>query len=175
MSIIIYERGHSMKHNLTILACVALFVAGCERHEDPAKVRAAIEEMDKSFVTAFNKMDVEGLIAHNWNSPNLVIMFPDTSFTGHDALKAYWQKTFASVDVKKFEVTQQVVEVGHHMAYDHGMWNYTFQPKGGPEMSLSGRYLQVWVEKDGKWVVVADHASVPLPPAPPPESKGKKK
>lgn len=161
------------------IACVLMIgFIGCERHENPAKVKSAIEAMDKEFVVAFNKMDVDGMVAHYWNSPNLVIMFPDTNFTGHDALKAYCKKTFEMVDVKKFEVPQRSIEVGHHMAYDYGMWNYTFQPKGGPEISLSGRYLQVWTEKDGKWVVVADHASVPLPPphaAPAPESKGKKK
>ena len=167
-----------MKRFAYATVCLVMVgIIGCERHEDPAKIKSAIEAMDKEFVTAFNKMDVDGLMANYWNSPNLAVMFPDTNYMGYDALKESWTKLFEAVDVKKFEVTQHTVEVGHHMAYDYGMWDYTFQPKGGPEMSMSGRYLQVWAEKDGKWVVVADHASVPLPPPlpPAPEMKGKKK
>jgi ketosteroid isomerase-like protein len=168
-----------MKSLLTFLA-VAVFVAGCERHEDPEKVRSAIEAMDKEFVAAFNNEDLDGIMKHYWNSPQLVTMYPDGDYVGYDALKANWQKTFDEVEVKKFEVPQHNIEVGHHMAYDWGTWNYTFQPVGGPEMNISGRYLQVWAEKDGKWVIVADHASVPLPPLPPPmepaaEGKDKKK
>jgi ketosteroid isomerase-like protein len=169
-----------MKHILVCFAALAFIVAGCGRPKDPAAVKAALEEMDKNFVKAFNEEDVEGIMASYWNSPNLVIMYPEADYMGYDAVKESWRKLFDAVDVKKFEVVKHNIEVGDHMAYDWGMWNYTFQPKGGPEMTISGRYLQVWAEKDGKWVAVADHASVPLPPSPPPAApasapKGKKK
>jgi len=160
------------------IACLSMVAfVGCERHEDPAAIKSAIEALDRDFASAFNKMDIEGMVANYWHSPDLVVMFPDDSYLGYDALKANLQKTFAMVDVKEFEVTQHTVVVGRHMAYDYGTWNYTFQPKGGTEMNLSGRYLRVWEEKDGKWVIVADHASVPLPPPPPAEplARNKKK
>lgn len=165
-----------MKYLISCLLFVSLVLIGCERHEDPAKVKQALEAMGKKFVEAFNNKDVDSIMASYWKSPDLVIMYPDGDYRGYDAVKASWEKTFREVDVKKFEVKEHNIEVGHHMAYEWGMWDYTFQPKGGPEMSVTGRYLQVWAEKDGKWVVVADHASVPLPPPPPPAGpEGSKK
>jgi ketosteroid isomerase-like protein len=159
-----------MKTVIGIAVLFMAFVVGCERHEDPAKVREAIETMDKQFVEAFNRQDVDGIMTSYWNSPNLVVWYPDEDLQGYDAVRASWERTFREVDVKHFSVDQRNIEVGHHMAYDWGNWTYTFQPKGAPEeMTIKGRYLQVWAEKDGKWLVVADHASVPLPPPQPPQ------
>jgi ketosteroid isomerase-like protein len=124
--------------------------------------------MDAQFAEAFNKKDVDGVMAPYWNSPELITFYPDTTLRGYDALKASWQTTFENVDVKKFEMTESHIEVGEHMAYDWGFWTYVFQPKGGPEIAINnGRYLQVWAHKDGKWVIVVDHASAPLPPPQP--------
>jgi len=157
-----------MKRGSLAILVLAFIVASCEQKEDTTAVRSALEKMDAQFAEAFNKKDVDGVMAPYWNSPELITFYPDTTIQGYDALKDSWQKTFDMVDVKKFEITESHIEVGEHMAYDWGFWTYVFQPKGGPEMSINnGRYLQVWAHKDGKWVVVADHASAPLPPPQP--------
>jgi ketosteroid isomerase-like protein len=170
-----------MKRLVLLPLFLSFIVVSCEQKQDPAAVRSAIEKMDAQFAEAFNKKDVDGVMASYWNSPNLIVMYPESTYHGFDAVKAYSQMTFQNVDVKKFAFTETHIEVGEHTAYDWGFWTYVFQPKGGPEVSINnGRYLQVWAHKDGKWVVVADQASVPLPPspqqaAPTTEKMGKKK
>jgi ketosteroid isomerase-like protein len=158
-----------MRKGIIILFILSFIFVSCERREDPTAVEQTIQEKDNGFVEAFNKKDVDGIMAPCWNSPDLITFYPDTTLRGYDALKDSWEKTFAMVDVKKFEITESHIEVGDHMAYDWGFWSYTFQPKEGPEVSMAnGRYLQVWAHKDGQWVIVADHASVPFSPPPPP-------
>jgi ketosteroid isomerase-like protein len=136
-------------------------------------VQKFIEEQDAKFVEAFNKKDLDGILSSDWKSPELIVMYPDTTVRGYDALKVLWQKTFDMVDVKRFEITEQHIEVSSHTASDWGFWVYRFQPKGGPEISFNGRYTRIWSEKDGKWVLTIDHASVPLPPAPMPVAASK--
>lgn len=170
-----------MKRGVLAFLVLAFMVASCEQKEDTTAAKSAIERMDAQFAEAFNKEDVDGVTGSYWNSPDLIVMYPESTYHGFDAVKAYWQMTFQNVDVKKFAFTETHVEVGEHMAYDWGFWTYVFQPKGGPEITINnGRYLQVWAHKDGQWVVVADHASVPPPPspvqaAPMTEKRGKKK
>jgi ketosteroid isomerase-like protein len=157
-----------MKQTILVLFFLLFIVVGCEQKEDPGAVKSVIEKTDAQFAEAFNKKDVEGVMAPYWNSPELIAFYPDTTIRGYDALRDSWQKTFDMVDVKKFEITESHIEVGQHMAYEWGFWTYVFQPKGGPEIAINnGRYLQVWAHKDGKWVIVADHGSAPVSPPPP--------
>ena len=153
---------------ISLLIAASFMFLGCEKHEDPAKIKKAIEEQDAKFVEAFNKKDLDAIMSQYWNSPELVVMYPDSTFKGYDALKENWRQTFAMVDVKSFAITEQHIGVTPHMATDWGFWTYSFQPKGGPEMTMNGRYSQTWEEKNGKWVTTVGHASVPLPPPPPP-------
>jgi ketosteroid isomerase-like protein len=171
-----YNNSTIQKGVLVMLRTVILFAAmsvlfiGCQKREDVTAITKAIDEMDKKFVESVNKMDADGAASIYWNSPNLVVYYPDTLVMyGHEALKTYWQTVFAMNDVKRFEFTDHHVVATQHMASDWGQWSFTLQPKGAPsEITFTGRYSQTWEQKDGKWVVTVDHASSPLPPPPPP-------
>ena len=47
-----------------------------------------------------------------------------------------------------------------------GTWKMTIPTPGGHQV-MEGRFSDVKAMRDGKWVFVMDHASVPLPPPPP--------
>jgi ketosteroid isomerase-like protein len=45
-----------------------------------------------------------------------------------------------------------------------GLYTITAQPVGGGDpLVMQGRYLDVARNFDGRWLYIADHASVPLP------------
>jgi ketosteroid isomerase-like protein len=133
---------------------------------DKDQVRKSLEAQTAKFAEAFNKEDLDGVMAPYWNSPELVAMYPDGDYRGYAALRESWKKTFDGVTVKKFEITEQHFNITPHVVTEWGMWSYAFQPTGGPDIMLQGRYLLTWEEKDGKWVITVDHASCPLPPPP---------
>ena len=60
----------------------------------------------------------------------------------------------------------------HATAAGSGRWKLTIPAAKGPASVIEGRYTDVKAQKDGKWVYIVDHASVPLPP-PPAAGKGK--
>jgi ketosteroid isomerase-like protein len=156
---------------ILVVTLAALVASGCERHEDPGKVKSVIEDNARKLAEALDKEDVDGIMDLYWDSPNFIAMYPETTYIGAGATRAYWEKTFERIDVKKFDEKRRTIEVGHHMAYQWGVWSFTFQPEGSPEITLDGRSLLVWEEKEDKWVVVAVHASVPLAPPAPDASK----
>jgi ketosteroid isomerase-like protein len=49
-----------------------------------------------------------------------------------------------------------------------GTWTMTIPNGDGTSTVLQGRYSDVKAQRDGQWVYIMDHASVPLPPAPAP-------
>ena len=154
-----------MKQFWMICCCICLLIAGCTKHETPDTIKQAIKEQDSLFVDAFNRETISDIMKVYWNGPELVAMYPDGNYLGTDNVKQAWWDLFAKNDVKKFEITESHTEVADNeeSAYEWGMFNFNFQPKGGPEIHSPGRYTAIWKKQNNKWVIIVDHASVPMP------------
>jgi ketosteroid isomerase-like protein len=128
---------------------------------------AAAHALDQRFVEAFNRADVDGLMATYWNDPNLVSVGPDGMGTkGWDATKAAAAGMFPSMPGAKLELVETHNDAHGDVVLGWGRWRMTIPAPKGPAMVLEGRFTDVKAQKDGKWVYLADHASVPLPPDP---------
>lgn len=132
----------------------------------PAEMEAAARALDDQFLAAFNAGDVDALMATYWNSPNLVTMGPDGMGTrGYDAARtgaAEMVKAMAGAQLEFLSVNNDVVG---DVVLGWGTWRMTMGPPESPTV-IEGRYTDVKAMRDGTWVYLMDHASVPLPPAP---------
>jgi ketosteroid isomerase-like protein len=139
----------------------------------PAEMVAAAHALDQRFIDAFNKGDVDGLMATYWNSPNLVSFSPDSMMAhGYDAAKTGTVEMVKNMAGGKLEFLSMHNDVHGDMVLGWGTWRLTVPGKPKPQI-VEGRYSDVKAMRDGKWVYLMDHASVPLPP-PPPDNKTKK-
>lgn len=137
---------------------------------DAEKVAAA-DALDKQFIEAFNKQDVDALMAMYWNSPKLVSMPPDgMGTTGWTAARAASAEMFKAMPGVKLEIVSHHNEAHGDVVLGWGTWKMTMPTPGGPQL-VEGRYTDAKMMHDGKWVYVMDHASVPVPPAPEPVKK----
>jgi ketosteroid isomerase-like protein len=127
-------------------------------HPTQAKIDAAKKTTD-AFLAALNAHDANAAAALYWNSPDLVLYPPHELEAhgpqqAHDSLASILQKmqggTFAFVDPKYLVAGNDVIV--------YGKWTYT-PPQG---QVTTGRFNHVVAKKDGKWVIVLDHASVPM-------------
>jgi len=149
---------------LTALALAgALPLAGCGPTEEEM-VKAA-RQVDADFTKAMMKEDVDAVMATYWNDPK-VVMLPtgDMIAKGPDAIRAGYKAFFEGTNVKEFKVTKQKYRVLGDAVLGWGLFTLTTVPSLGPEVTIEGRYTEVIAERDGKWVYVLDHASVPLSP-----------
>ena len=162
-----------MHHMLFWITPLLLLFAACEKQEDLCAIKNSINEMDTKFAESVMRKDVDGIASLYWNSPELMVYYPDTLvLRGYDAVRNYWQTFFAMNDVRNFGFMDHHVDATPQMAVDWGEWTFTVQPRGATsDITFSGRYLQTWEKKDGKWVIVVDHASSPLPPPPLPQAQ----
>ncbi len=155
---------------LAVSACAPAAPAVPPGPTDAEKLAAA-EALDQRFLEAFNKGDVDGLAATYWNSPKLVSFGPDgMGTTGWDAAKAGSVEMFKAMPGAKLENLSHHNDVHGDTVLGWGTFKMTIPTPGGPQV-IEGRYTDVKMMHDGKWVYVMDHASVPLPPAPEPVKK----
>lgn len=156
-----------MKAVFSILFFV-LAAAQVSHGSGKADIKKALEARDRDFVKAVNAKDVASLMASYWNSPSLVAFFPDSEYHGYDAVRKSWDNLFNTMVEIRLDVSDShITVVSDNTAVDWGHYSFDFKPKGATETVKShGRYLLVWEKKDGRWVVTADHASLPIPPPP---------
>ena len=128
---------------------------------------AAADALDQRFLDAFNKGDVDAVMATYWNSPKLVTMSPEgMGTTGWDAAKAGTAGMFKAMPGPKLEIVSKRNDVHGDAVLGWGTFKMTIPTPGGPQV-VEGRFTDVKMMHDGKWVYVMDHASVPVPPPPP--------
>jgi len=125
---------------------------------------ASADALDEAFVAAFNSGDVEAMKNLYWNSPDAVMFPPDAMMAkGIDAIKESCDEMVANMPGAKLELTEHHQMVEGTVVVGYGTWHMTMTGPDGNPMEMAGRYSDVKAERDGKWVYLLDHASVPVP------------
>jgi ketosteroid isomerase-like protein len=157
---------------LAVCAAATIFLgSACAPSQPPgptaAEMVSAADAVDQAFLEAFNKGDVDALMATYWKSPDLVsISLDGMGVKGWDATKASSAELFKGLSGAKLEfVAPRNVAFGETVL-GSGTWKVTIPVAQGSPQVMEGRYSDVKALRDGKWVYVMDHASVPLPPTP---------
>ena len=163
-----------MKRNPTawLLVFALALSAACAEPVPPAPdasaMIAAAGALDEQFLAAFNSGDVDAMTALYANSPDTVSFLPDVMIMrGFDSIR---------IGLREFVVagaagaTLALTE-SHHMVVGDavaswGLWTMTMNGPDGSPITMSGRFTDLKAERDGRWVYLMDHASVPLPPPP---------
>jgi len=148
------------------MVCAALLAAltmtGCApaaKLPNADTIIAGANALDKAFVDAFNRGDAEAMAALYWNSPEVVSYMPDMlQARGVPAIKEANAKAFAAMLGAKLELTESHQMAAGDVAIGWGLYRLT--APGIPE--ILGRYTDVKAERDGKWVYLMDHGSVPV-------------
>ncbi|MBM3815204.1 MAG: DUF4440 domain-containing protein [Acidimicrobiia bacterium] len=156
------------------IAAFALLATGCAPAPPPAAPKPdtaamvkAADDLDKAFLDAFNKGDAAAITALYWNSPDVISFPPDgMQLKGVAAIQEAFTKSFGEMKGAKLEFSDsRNVAVGE-VVLGSGLFKITIPGPGGKPMEMAGRFSDVKAERDGKWVYIMDHGSVPLPPPP---------
>jgi len=104
----------------------------------------------------------------NLYAPDAVLYPPDAvEARGHDAIRKSFETLLAGKKVVDFQLRVEKIEAHGTTAAGWGLWTLKMAPQaGGDPVVMEGRYMEVAKRIGGKWLFVADHASVPLPTPP---------
>jgi uncharacterized protein (TIGR02246 family) len=144
---------------LTILAIVAVSVSPARAQEHGCKV------LDDLWAKAANAGDVESLVA--LYAHDAVLYTPDSmEARGTAAIRAAYTEMFATNTVSNASISATYQTAGD-LATGWGTATLTMTPKaGGSPQMITVRVTAVAKKINGKWLYVADHASVPMAPVP---------
>ena len=121
--------------------------------------------LDDAWVKAVTAGDVEAVVA--LYAPDAVLYTPDSmEARGTAAIRALYTQMFAANTVSNpsFNTTYQT---SGDLSTGWGTATLTFTPKaGGAAETVTVRVTEVVKKINGKWLYVADHASVPVGPPP---------
>ncbi len=144
-----------------LLVLIALFNSNVLAFDSP-------QALQDAFVAAMRANNADGLAAcytaDAVNFPVEVMME-----TGPDAVRQSWQAFFQQYQVTNVALADGHMEVSGDLAAAWGRFTLTVQPHaGGDPFDMAGRYMDVAKKgSDGRWLYIADHASLPLPPEDP--------
>jgi ketosteroid isomerase-like protein len=83
---------------------------------------------------------------------------------GPDSARRSWGGFFEGFDVQSAELSETHLEVHGDTAIAWGLFLIVAVPRaGGEPVEFRGRYMDVARNINGRWLYVADHASMPLP------------
>jgi uncharacterized protein (TIGR02246 family) len=120
--------------------------------------------LDQAWVKAAKAGDVEGLV--KLYAPDAVTYMPDEmKAKGTAEIRESFKKFLGASTVREMTLTPDYSTTSGNLAATSGHFSMTIEPKaGGAAQTMEGRYTSVAVKKNGKWMYVVDHASVPMPP-----------
>jgi uncharacterized protein (TIGR02246 family) len=127
-----------------------------------------IKDLDNAWVKAAKAGDIEALV--KLYAPTAVTYMPDEMRAkGTAEIRESFRKFLGGSTVKEMTLTQDFETTSGNLAASSGTFSMTVEPKtGGAAQTMEGRYSSIAVRKNGKWMYVSDHASMPAPPAPAP-------
>ena len=158
---------------MRVLALLVLFltltVAGPSEAGKATGAAAEIEAIDAKFVDAFNKKDIETIVALYAVDATAMFPGPELWHSGTVAIRKSFTDFFATCDSPTLMVHHTQYKVSGNLGYGVGLFDMSYKDtKTGEIMTSKGRASSVYEKRGGKWVYVVDHASVPM--APPPDA-----
>ena len=123
---------------------------------DPAQVRGVIDSINTVVVAALKAEDNAKMLEQM--APDAVVMLDNhPAWKGRAAIEKHGREFFQGVDIKDAIITTEHVEVSGDLAVESGSLVLTLQPKGGPVMTDSAKFVTVWKRQgDGSWKIFRD-------------------
>ncbi|MEJ2617918.1 MAG: nuclear transport factor 2 family protein [Ignavibacteriaceae bacterium] len=153
-----------------LLIILLASLAGCsQKVQNSEAMKASADELDQKFLTDYNNRDTDGLTSLFWNNPEVVRIRTRSTgnriIKGWDSVKASYQKVFSDSRDFKMEIPELYNQVVADVVIGYGIWRWIVNiPDRDSTIVVDGRYSNVKAVRDGKWVYVLIHSSIPYSP-----------
>jgi len=158
--------------NLFLALCTMCLIGGCRSGSNPDTIRKDIGDQGNVLADGFNRQNIAEVMSVYWNGPELVAIFPDTTYRGSDDVKQLCWNLFARVEVRNFGTSESHIEPAESgdLAYEWGKYDFSFRTGTDTMVDLPGTYLRIWKKQNKKWVIIVTQSSAPLMQAAPASS-----
>lgn len=151
---------------------LALFLAALALTSAAAAQSAGLKGLDDAWARAANANDLEAMVSLYAAD---AVLYPPDGFEvrGRDAIRQHLRPMFDHNTLSDVGFVDTRYETRGDISTGWGVFKMTLTPKtGGESTAMRGRFTAVAKKTGGKWLYIADHAS--MPPAPPPAQVAEK-
>jgi len=155
--------------NLFALFLIATFLgmSACAQKVDldaeKAKVKSVIDQL---LIQVWETEDIELLSKITAHDPDMVTFGTDSAehFVGWEPLRNPFEKQFAAYENTKVSVSNHAIKVhdSGNVAWFSAIWNMSLVAGGQPASLKDCRVTGVLEKRNGNWVIVQSHYSIPV-------------
>jgi uncharacterized protein (TIGR02246 family) len=132
----------------------------------PGDDEAALKAVDEAFMQAFNKKDLDGVLACYADDAVLMDPGPAMIYRGKEEIRKGLGEFFKMAPTAELKFDESHHTVAGDVGYGYILWTLTMKGPDGNATTMKGRATDVMAKRGGKWLLVNDHASVPMPGSP---------
>jgi len=152
---------------LTALSVAILASANAVAADQPAANadEAAIQALEDTYNEGFNSKDVDKVMSVYAPGKQLFVfdVLPPREYRGWEAYKKDFEGLFAAFPgPMKNTISEQTIHVVGSLAYGHDIQTGEFTGKDGTKLKIVDRTTDIYRKKNGKWLIVEEHNSVPV-------------
>lgn len=152
---------------LTALSVAILASANALATDPPAADadKAAIQALEDTYNEGFNSKDVDKIMSVYAPGKQLFVfdVVPPREYKGWDAYKKDFQELISAYPGPwKNTISEQAIHVVGSVAYGHNIQSGEFTGKDGTKVKVVSRTTDIYRKKNGKWLIVEEHNSVPV-------------
>ena len=145
-----------MRRSMLIAASVPVlaFLAGCGGSTEPqfgVAESKVIRQRTADFAATFNAKEVDKLVG--FYASEVVFMPPNApTLRGKDAVANFFKDMFSQGAT---ELKLESTDVGGHgpLAYESGTYSMNRRPPAGPHTRDRGKYMFIWRNTNGQWLM----------------------
>jgi uncharacterized protein (TIGR02246 family) len=154
---------------LTLILLVAL--AGATQAKSPTKkasgVDAEFKKIIEEYYAAWSQLNTDAPAKYYAKDADLIFYdIAPMKYNGwkeyHDGVQKYFFDTATSAKLVPNMSDLKVTRRGD-VAWTTVTFHLSVTPKAGGAMELDARHTAIWERRDGHWLIVHEHVSVPLP------------
>jgi uncharacterized protein (TIGR02246 family) len=141
---------------LLLFAFTAPLAGQTTQPGDVAAAKRGIQAGNAAYIAAFKKADAKEL-SQVYDPKGARLNEGGQVVRGRDAIEDDVGKFVGKVGPVRVTLETKEVWLTEDIAYETGLWTYTFHPKGQAEQHIGGHYVTVWRRQpDAEWKILAD-------------------
>jgi hypothetical protein len=162
----ILDRRSIMKNSILFFGIFLLTMSGCNQRVDIKAARTESKKVVNQMIQAIETEDMDlfsKIIAHDADMVNFGTDAAER-WVGWDSLKESVKKQFASFEKTKLTVKDQVIKVNPsgNVAWFSEVVDWDIVAQAQPTHIEGSRITGVLEKRNGNWVIVQFHISVPV-------------
>jgi ketosteroid isomerase-like protein len=147
--------------SIVVLMLAAILIPALARADSASEIRAA----QNSIAAGAEARNLDAIMSNYLHSPKLFVfdVYPPRAYLGYDAFRKDWHDFLAGYKGPiTYQMQDMYVDTDGTYGYVHVIEHIAGTTNGDKAAEINMRVTELYHKINGKWLIVHEHASVPV-------------